>query len=608
MVTVFVAALATALATGLGALPMMFVRSAGRLVLGSSNAVASGVMLAACVTLSLEGADRSIGRTTLGVAGGIVFVLVTARYLDKDRGRTMGSLRGEDARRALLIVGVMTVHSAAEGIGIGAAFGGGATFGLVIAIAIAIHNIPEGLAISLVLVPRGTSVRAAAGWSIFSSLPQPLLAVPAFLFVDAFSSILPIGLGFAAGAMVWMVIGELLPEALAMAPYASSPPSAPAPSPSCSACRTCCRNAPGAELDRSGRTGGRVVSRSSIGETTDAAASSRRDDRTMSNRANRHGDGVPHVVIAGGGVAALEGVLALRAVAGEAVTVEVVATEQDFVVKALSVAAPFLADEVRRYPLGELVAAAGGTSGGRGYCRSTPLVMPSPPMMARCRTTHCCWPSEPSRSPLSRVHSPFVGPRRARACRPSRCTRDRIRTPTGIRSPPGPTRHCHSTSSRSRPGATSPTAALTSSSSRSSRRRARSCTVRPPGRVTSSANCWPTGTSSSSPPPRSRATAPANCSSSDNARSRQTTSSRWRGSRADIFPEYPATPRVRSRRRPLPRFETDDVYAAGDMTSFPVQHGGIATQQADAAIDAIAFTLGFPIDPAPSAPSCAVSY
>ena len=89
---------------------------------------------------------------------------------------------------------------------------------MVIAIAIAIHNVPEGLAISLVLVPRGTSVHAAAGWSIFSSLPQPLLAVPAFLFVDAFSSILPIGLGFAAGAMVWMVIGELLPEALAMAP------------------------------------------------------------------------------------------------------------------------------------------------------------------------------------------------------------------------------------------------------------------------------------------------------------------------------------------------------------------------------------------------------
>ena len=143
---------------------------------------------------------------------------MTQRYLQHDHGHAIGSLRGEDARRALLIVGVMTVHSAAEGIGVGAAFADGSTLGLLIAIAIAVHNIPEGLAISLVLVPRGTSVTAAAGWSVFSSLPQLLLAVPAFLFVDTFESILPVGLGFAAGAMVWMVLGELLPEAVETAP------------------------------------------------------------------------------------------------------------------------------------------------------------------------------------------------------------------------------------------------------------------------------------------------------------------------------------------------------------------------------------------------------
>jgi len=80
----------------------------------------------------------------------------------------------------------------------------------------------------------------------------------------------------------------------------------------------------------------------------------------MTNRIRRHGDGAPRVVIAGGGVAALEGVLALRAIAGEAVTVEVLAAEQEFVYAPLSVAVPFLAGEVRRFPLGELVAAAGG--------------------------------------------------------------------------------------------------------------------------------------------------------------------------------------------------------------------------------------------------------
>jgi zinc transporter ZupT len=214
VVTVFFAALVTALATGLGALPLIFVRSAGRFVLGASNAIAAGVMLAASVSLCREGVDRSLSRTAVGVVLGICFVLVTERYLAHDHGHTLGSLKGEDARRALLIVGVMTVHSAAEGIGIGAAFADGSTLGLLITIAIAVHNIPEGLAISLVLVPRGTSVTAAAGWSIFSSLPQAVLAVPAFLFVDKFKSILPIGLGFAAGAMVWMVLGELLPEAL----------------------------------------------------------------------------------------------------------------------------------------------------------------------------------------------------------------------------------------------------------------------------------------------------------------------------------------------------------------------------------------------------------
>src|SRR5207248_584545 len=85
--------------------------------------------------------------------------------------------------------------------------------GLFITAAIAVHNIPEGLAISLVLVPRGTRVVTAAWWSVFSSLPQPLLAVPAFVFVRDARGLLPVGLGFAAGAMAAMVLSELLPDA-----------------------------------------------------------------------------------------------------------------------------------------------------------------------------------------------------------------------------------------------------------------------------------------------------------------------------------------------------------------------------------------------------------
>ena len=112
-----------------------------------------------------------------------------------------------------LIIVVMTVHSIAEGVAIGASFAGGATLAALITVAIAVHNIPEGLAISAVLRPRGASIAACAWWSFFSSIPQPLVAVPAFLFVDTFQPALPYGMGFAAGAMVFMVLVELLPEA-----------------------------------------------------------------------------------------------------------------------------------------------------------------------------------------------------------------------------------------------------------------------------------------------------------------------------------------------------------------------------------------------------------
>jgi zinc transporter ZupT len=158
--------------------------------------------------------QTGVARTLAGIAVGWIGMTLVDRATGHHHDEAhFGALRGADATRALMIVGVMTAHSMAEGVGIGVSFGSGEAFGILIAIAIAVHNIPEGLAISLVLVPRGVSVSRAAGWSVFSSLPQPLLAVPAFLFVEAFSSLLPFGLGFAAGAMAWVAVMQLAPEA-----------------------------------------------------------------------------------------------------------------------------------------------------------------------------------------------------------------------------------------------------------------------------------------------------------------------------------------------------------------------------------------------------------
>jgi zinc transporter ZupT len=212
VLTVFLYGLITALATGLGALPFAFLRRISPAAVASANAIAGGLMLGASFGLVAEGTEYGAWQTLTGALLGVLFIIGSQRLMG-DRDIQVGAIRGVDAKRMVLIVAVMTIHSFAEGVAVGVSFGGGATLAFVITFAIAVHNVPEGLAISAVLRPRGVSVLACAAWSIFSSLPQPLMAVPAFLFVETFRKALPYGLGFAAGAMVFMVLEELLPEA-----------------------------------------------------------------------------------------------------------------------------------------------------------------------------------------------------------------------------------------------------------------------------------------------------------------------------------------------------------------------------------------------------------
>lgn len=209
---VFGYALLTALATGLGALPFAFVGAVSRRATAIANALAAGLMLGASFALVVEGSRYGPGATEVGALLGVAFVVAAERVL-RDQPIRFAGVDGASGRRMLLMVAVMTVHSAAEGVAVGVAFGGSGALAAAITIAIAVHNVPEGLAITAVLRPGGISVTRCAAWSIFSSLPQPLLAVPAFLFVEAFAAALPYGLGFAAGAMMFMVFEELLPEA-----------------------------------------------------------------------------------------------------------------------------------------------------------------------------------------------------------------------------------------------------------------------------------------------------------------------------------------------------------------------------------------------------------
>lgn len=211
---VFVFALLTALATALGALPFVFIRRISTFGMAVSNAIAAGLMLGASFGLLLEGTRHSGWATFIGTNIGVLFILATQRLLgDHEHETEFLGVRGAGARRMLLVIVIMTVHSFAEGAAVGVSFGGGSALAAAITLAVAVHNIPEGLAISAVMRPQGASILSCAWWSLFSSLPQPLAAVPAFLFVAHVHAALPYGVGFAAGAMIFMVLVELLPEA-----------------------------------------------------------------------------------------------------------------------------------------------------------------------------------------------------------------------------------------------------------------------------------------------------------------------------------------------------------------------------------------------------------
>lgn len=163
----------------------------------------------------LSGISASL-RTIVGGVVGLIFINVTERLLADYEDLTIGGLAGADAKRALLIFFVMTLHSFSEGVGIGVSFGGvhGSELGVFISASLAVHNIPEGLAMSVTLMPRGTSLPTAIVFAILTSIPQPIMASLAYEFVHHFIPILPAGLGFAGGAMAWVALFELLKEAI----------------------------------------------------------------------------------------------------------------------------------------------------------------------------------------------------------------------------------------------------------------------------------------------------------------------------------------------------------------------------------------------------------
>ena len=190
---------------------------------------ASGVMVAASVWSLLipameESADMGNLAWIPAVAGfllGVLFMLLLdtiTPHLHPDSNKPEGP-NSKLGRSSMLVLAV-TLHNIPEGMAVGVVAAGvmtgelGMSFAgaMALAIGLAIQNIPEGAIISLPLRSAGNSRKRAFAYGTLSGIVEPLAAIVTILFIEHLSGIFPYMLAFAAGAMIYVVVEELIPE------------------------------------------------------------------------------------------------------------------------------------------------------------------------------------------------------------------------------------------------------------------------------------------------------------------------------------------------------------------------------------------------------------
>ncbi len=193
---------------GLGALPLLSPGRSQPRWLGWANALAAGLMLGAGYALMDVGADREPLSGAVGAALGVGFVFLTQLVWEAAEGDRAESSPAYGYQVFLR----NTLHSAAEGVAIGVAMALDLSFGIFVALAIGVHNIPEAAVLGAVFTGRGHSRPEAAGIAVVTDLSQVFLSVFVFVVVQAAPSILPFAVGFAVGTLVYLVMADLLPE------------------------------------------------------------------------------------------------------------------------------------------------------------------------------------------------------------------------------------------------------------------------------------------------------------------------------------------------------------------------------------------------------------
>lgn len=218
----FTASILAGLATGIGALPALWFKNISDNLFNSLLGAAAGVMLAATAfSLLVPGleygnlfwAGKGIYVVSAGMMIGAVFLHQADKHLPHIHFDTLSDAQLKTLKKIWLFIIAITIHNFPEGMAVGVSFGAGdMKNGIVLATAIALQNIPEGLAVALPLVGLGYNKWKAVGIATLTGLVEPVGGLLGITMVTVFEQILPIAMGFAAGAQLFVISEEIIPE------------------------------------------------------------------------------------------------------------------------------------------------------------------------------------------------------------------------------------------------------------------------------------------------------------------------------------------------------------------------------------------------------------
>ncbi len=213
----FLAACIGFLLTVVGALPALAGVRAGSSIIPYGMGFAAGVMLSASFTSLLIPAIEVGGAvpTVVGFVLGALTINAMDRVLPHEhivKGYEGSEVLRKRVRAAWLLALAVIIHNVPEGAAVGASVVDSLRGGVVLALAIGIQNIPEGLAVSLPLASSVWSARKALWMAVISGAVEPVAAALAAALAMMSTQILPYMLSFAAGAMIYVVSHEVIPE------------------------------------------------------------------------------------------------------------------------------------------------------------------------------------------------------------------------------------------------------------------------------------------------------------------------------------------------------------------------------------------------------------